>query len=319
MADLPPQLQSAIRQAIQAIPFSRLQEQVDSMLPAYRGADSPPPVIDTEEEAVAYVAYRFPGTFAAFSGVLEQLAGAVPTLAPARLVDIGGGSGAAAWAAVSAFPSVDRVTILDRSRAALGLGARLASAGPKAIAEAEWSEHRVGLPLPEGDLAVAAYLLGELPPAERTDLVDRMAAAATTVAVVEPGTPAGFRRVIEVRGRLIGAGMAIAAPCPHELGCPLLADDWCHFSVRFERSPELRRLKRAEHGHEDEKFSYVVATRLPVRRPDARVIRHPQYRGKLVTLELCRADGTAGEAVIPKSRGEAYRRARKVRWGDPWR
>ncbi|HSJ35599.1 MAG TPA: small ribosomal subunit Rsm22 family protein [Acidimicrobiia bacterium] len=318
MADLPPQLQAVVRQAIEAIPFSSLQEQVDSMLPAYRGVDAQPPVIDTEEKAVAYLTYRFPGTFAAISSVLDQLAGTVPTLAPATLVDIGGGSGAAAWAAVAAFPSLERVTILDRSQAALDVGARLASAGPKAMADAEWRQHRIGPPLPVGNLAIAAYLLGELTVAERTDLVDRMSAA-STVAVVEPGTPAGYRRVIEARDRLIEAGMAIAAPCPHELVCPLLADDWCHFSVRFARSPELRRLKRAEHGHEDEKFSYVVATRLPVRRPGARVIRHPQYRGKMVTLELCRADGTAGETVVPKSRGEDYRQARKVRWGDSWR
>jgi ribosomal protein RSM22 (predicted rRNA methylase) len=318
LTSLPTELRVGIQAALDAVPFSRLQTIVDEMLPAYRDGESAPPTIDSEAKAIAYAVYRLPGTFAAVSRVLQEARTTVSGLDPASMVDVGGGSGAAAWAAAGALPALGRITVLDRSRAALGLGKRLAATGPEPVAEAEWKQHVAGYSLPSADLAVAAYLLGELAPADRPSLVRDMAAAAPTVAIVEPGTTTGYRRVIEARGVLIESGMSIAAPCPHESRCPLLGEDWCHFSVRFERSPELRRLKRAEHGYEDEKFSYVVGTRLPVERPPARVIRHPQYRGKMVTLELCRADGTAATSVVTKSQGDQYRRARTVRWGDPW-
>lgn len=318
MTALPPDLQVAIRSALDTVAFSRLQQIVDVMLPAYRNGHSGPPTIGSEEMALAYAAYRLPGTFAALRRVLAEAISTIRSFTPESMIDVGGGSGAAAWAATDTLPTLHRIRILDRSRAALDLGRQLAATGPDPIAQAEWEEHHTSTPLPPADLAVAAYLLGELPAADRPGLVKHLTVAAPTVAVVEPGTPAGYRRIIEARSLLIESGLAIAAPCPHEAVCPLLDDNWCHFSVRFERSPELRRLKRAEHGYEDEKFSYVVATRLSIQRPLSRVVRHPQYRGKMVMLELCQADGTAGPTVVTKSRREAYRRARKVEWGDGW-
>lgn len=318
MTSLPPELQVALLSALDTVPFSRLQQIVDVMLPAYRNGPSGPPMIDSEEKALAYAVYRLPGTFVAVRRVLEEASSTLRSFTPNSMIDVGGGSGAAAWAGIETLATLRRIRVLDRSRVALDLGRRLAADGPEPMAQAEWEEHHAGVSLPSADLALASYLLGELPAAARPGLVQELARAAPTVAVVEPGTPAGYRRVIEARKLLIESGLAIAAPCPHEAVCPLLDDDWCHFSVRFERSPELRRLKRAEHGYEDEKFSYVVATRLPIERPPSRVIRHPQYRGKMVMLELCRADGTAGTTVVTKSRRDAYRRARKVEWGDGW-
>jgi ribosomal protein RSM22 (predicted rRNA methylase) len=45
-------------------------------------------------------------------------------------------------------------------------------------------------------------------------------------------------------------------------------------------------------------------------------VRRPQQRKGLVTLELCKKDGSAGRDLIGKSAGETYRRARKASWGD---
>jgi len=80
----------------------------------------------------------------------------------------------------------------------------------------------------------------------------------------------------------------------------------------------LRRLKGAELGHEDEKFSYVVGTRLDVHDTAPRIIRHPSKREKMITLELCQTDGTAATVTITRRDKAAYRHARDVRWGDRW-
>jgi len=177
--------------------------------------------------------------------------------------------------------------------------------------------------LPVVDLAVAAYVLGELAAAQQAALVGLAVAAAPAVLVVEPGTPAGHRRILAARERLLSAGYQLAAPCPHQLRCPLdTPGDWCHFAARLPRSAVHRQVKGAELNYEDEKFSYVAAVRpdsaVTPRRPAGRVVRRPQQRKGLVLLDLCASDGRTRRELVSKSKGEAYRRARKTSWGDPW-
>jgi ribosomal protein RSM22 (predicted rRNA methylase) len=49
----------------------------------------------------------------------------------------------------------------------------------------------------------------------------------------------------------------------------------------------------------------------------ARIIRQPQPRSGHVRLELSARDGIR-TAVVSKRDRDAYRRARKARWGDAW-
>jgi ribosomal protein RSM22 (predicted rRNA methylase) len=184
-------------------------------------------------------------------------------------------------------------------------GADLATAGPAAA-----------------DLATAAYVLGELTPAQQWALVALAAQAAPAVLLVEPGTPAGHRRILAARAQLLAAGYVVAAPCPHQLGCPLaVAGDWCHFGARLQRSAVHRQAKDVELSYEDEKYSYVAAVRSDGRSlaaPEGRIVRRPQQRKGLVTLSLCTRDGTIRRDLVSKSKGEAYRQARKISWGDSW-
>ncbi|TIU19787.1 MAG: methyltransferase type 11, partial [Mesorhizobium sp.] len=84
-----------------------------------------------------------------------------------------------------------------------------------------------------------------------------------TLLIVEPGTPAGWQRVLAVRSQLIEAGAHVSAPCPHEAPCPLVPPDWCHFSRRVARSRLHRLAKEADVPWEDEKFIYLAASRQP--------------------------------------------------------
>jgi ribosomal protein RSM22 (predicted rRNA methylase) len=139
-----------------------------------------------------------------------------------------------------------------------------------------------------------------------------------TVLVVEPGTPRGYATVLAARAGLVGAGMGVAAPCPQSGACPLAGPDWCHFSVRLPRTPALRRLKGGELGYEDEKFSFVAATRTSVTPAPGRVLRHPRRRGGHVILRVCGVDGTVTDPVVSRRAGAVYRAARKAQWGDAW-
>ncbi|WP_228984764.1 small ribosomal subunit Rsm22 family protein, partial [Streptomyces sp. DH12] len=133
---------------------------------------------------------------------------------------------------------------------------------------------RIGsaLSLAPADLVTVSYVLNELTAPDRAALVDAAADAAQAVVIVEPGTPDGYARVIEARDRLIAAGFHVAAPCPHSAACPIVpGTDWCHFSARVSRSSLHRQIKGGTLAYEDEKFSYVAATRRPVTPAPARV------------------------------------------------
>ncbi|MDV9199644.1 small ribosomal subunit Rsm22 family protein, partial [Streptomyces sp. Wh19] len=193
--------------------------------------------------------------------------------------------------------------------------------GIPALRAAEWHRARIGagLELAPTDLITVSYVLKELTADVRTALVDSAAAAAQAVVVVEPGTPDGYARIIEARDRLIVAGLTVAAPCPHSDACPIEpGTDWCHFSARVSRSSLHRQVKGGSLPYEDEKFSYVVATRFGTQLVAARVTRKPQIRKGQVLLDLCTRDEALRRATVTKRHGELYRAARDVAWGDEW-
>jgi ribosomal protein RSM22 (predicted rRNA methylase) len=297
---------------------------------AYRSGESPAtPVLATRRAAAAYAAYRMPATVTAAAKVLQEIRRSLPTWTPATLLDFGAGTGSMAWAAAVQLPSVRAMTLLEQSAEAMRLGRSiLAATTLPALRSATWRAWR--LPGGDGpadrsglvaDVATASYVLGELTWEQQAVLVELAVQAAPVVVLVEPGTPAGHRRILAARGQLLAAGYQLAAPCPHELACPLqAAGDWCHFGARLPRSGLHRQVKGAELGYEDEKFSYVAAVQPDLvgqpDRPPGRIVRRPQQRKGLVTLEVCRNDGTAGTELIGKSAGETYRMARKSSWGE---
>lgn len=288
---------------------------------AYRSGEPTSSVLlDTPVRAAAYAAYRMPATAAALAAVLAAVSQAVPGWAPASHLDLGAGTGAAAFAVAGTLPSVGARLLLEQAEAAVELGQHLLSA---AGLSARWQPWRLGQPV-EGDqdLVTAGYLLGELDEAQQSALVAVAAGAAGpagTVVVVEPGSPAGHARIVTARTRLLAAGFTVAAPCPHQLDCPLAGPrDWCHLAVRLQRSARQRALKAGSLSYEDETFAYVAATRLPVQVPGSRVLRRPSVRKGLVTLTLCEPDGQVREQVVSKRQGERYRAARDIRWGESW-
>ncbi|MEY9930981.1 ribosomal protein RSM22 (predicted rRNA methylase) [Catenulispora sp. GP43] len=321
-ADIPTDLAAALDAATADIPLRELEASVDRLIARYRTpgrADRP--ILAGRIDAAAYAAYRMPATWGAVRAALAAAAARVPGLAPQSLVDVGGGTGAAAWAAAAVFGgSLKDVTVLDQVAEALDLGRGLArDAFAGALRHAQWRQVRFPAEIPGADLVTVSYVLSELAPDAQQALVSTSATDAQTIAVIEPGTPDGYQRIMAARDVLAGMGLHIAAPCPHSDACPLLGTrDWCHFASRIHRTPLHRRLKSADLQYEDEKFAYVVATRLPVAAAQARILRHPQIRKGLVMMQLCQPDGTVAQELVSKRQGDTYRAARDADWGDSW-
>ncbi|MGV9932727.1 small ribosomal subunit Rsm22 family protein [Streptomyces olivaceoviridis] len=314
-------LRTALAELLDGLPPTEVTAAVDRLIANYRG-DTPThaPILRDRADVAAYAAYRMPATFEAVHRALEAFAATVPDWTPGSHVDVGGGTGAATWAVTATWPGERGVTVLDWAEPALALGREIAAANP-ALKDARWQRARIGadLTLDATDLVTVSYVLNELAETDRAALVDVAAGAARTVVIVEAGTPAGYARVIEARDRLVRAGFRIAAPCPHSAACPIApGTDWCHFSARVGRSSLHRQVKGGSLAYEDEKFSYVAATRLPAEPAPARVVRRPQLRKGQVLLDLCEREERLRRTTVTKRHGDLYKAARDADWGDAW-
>ncbi|MFD7920593.1 small ribosomal subunit Rsm22 family protein [Streptomyces sp. NPDC059740] len=318
------ELRAALAGLLDGLPPRRAAQAVERLMTHYRGrTPTDAPVLRDRADAVAYAAYRMPATFEAVHAALAAVARRAPDWTPTGHIDVGGGTGAATWAAADVWPEV-RTTVLDWAEPALELGRELAAG---TLPDVRWHRQAVGagLALPAGtDLVTVSYVLGELRESDRHTLVDEAARAATTVVVVEPGTPEGFRRIRAARDRLLAAGLHVLAPCPHSAACPMPEEadparggDWCHFAARVSRSALHRRVKQGSLAYEDEKYAYVAATRADRPAAAARVVRRPQQPKGQVLLDLCTPEGLT-RTTVTKRHGERYRTARNLAWGAEW-
>jgi ribosomal protein RSM22 (predicted rRNA methylase) len=315
--DLPAELKAALDARLQGLSRNDAAERATLISRTYRDGGGSG-AIRSEADALAYALARMPATYAAVTASLNALREIRPDFAPANLLDVGAGPGTATWAAAEAFSSLQSFTLVDANSALRALALDLGS-GSMRLRNIHYQrgEARAALADAEtADLVVASYMIGEISDAERKMLADLMwAKTRDTLLIVEPGTPAGYARIIALREQLIASGAHVAAPCPHDGRCPLAAPDWCHFTQRLPRSRAHKQLKSAELPYEDEKFSHVALTRAPVTPHPARVLAQPIVTKVEVTAKLCTPDGLV-IAKVPRRAKADYARARRWRWGD---
>jgi ribosomal protein RSM22 (predicted rRNA methylase) len=317
--ELPAALRSAVDRVLQNTPVAELQRASAILSNRYRAELRDGRLHLSEELAVkAYLAARLPATFAAIRASLSSVAEVQPDFAPKTLLDLGAGPGTALWAGTDCWPSIDTAVLVEASAAARAIGEKLVvEYAPAATTWLAGDVSRSLSGLKPADLVTLSYVLDELAPESIAPLIDRLwALTLGTLVIVEPGTPAGWQRILVARERLIAGGARLVAPCPHEAPCPLAQPDWCHFSRRVARSRIHRLTKEADVPWEDEKYIFVAATRLSVEPVAARVIAPPRPAKGRITLKLCRTDGSAAERLVSKREGAAFAHARRLDWGD---
>ncbi|YBV96888.1 methyltransferase domain-containing protein [Phyllobacteriaceae bacterium JZ32] len=317
--ELPTPLRLAVEAALEGIPLAELKRAADLLSRRYRAETRDGTLhLSSDLAARAYLATRLPATYAAVRASMESAAELTPDFTPKSLLDVGAGPGTALWAASDCWPSLEKAVMLEASPAIRALGQELSRHSQ--LQETEWRAADVARNLPETDqfdLVTLAYVLDELSPEEGLRLVERLwQAAKGMLVVVEPGTPAGWRRMMAVRKRLVDRGAHLAAPCPHAAPCPLKEPDWCHFSRRVARSRLHRLAKGAEVPWEDEKYIYLAAARFPGVAAEARVLAPPRTSSGRIELKLCLPEGQVEERLVTKRDGEGYRKTRRLDWGD---
>ncbi len=287
MPNLPADLAENIRRAADEHGREGLAASASAISEHYRRRGASRGVIGGKADAVAYALSRMPATYAAVSAVLDELSLRAPEFAPATALDAGAGPGTAAWAVAERFDAA--LTLMDHNAEFLNLAKAVATV-PAELMEADLARFELARSF---DLVTCAYALTELGDTAMLQAGERLWRHCNGVLViVEPGRPRDYERLMAVRARLFELGARIVAPCPHQGPCPLVAPDWCHFSVRLARSREHMRMKGATLGYEDEKFSYLVVAREGIGAPAAgRVIRPPFENKFSVTLDVCARGG----------------------------
>lgn len=317
--ELPPVLRQAIDRALAGVPAAKLAEASARLSRRYRGSEIFPDGLHVGEsaDALAYLASRLPATYAATRAAFGMAAERVPAFAPRALLDFGAGPGTALWAAADLWPTLQTAELVEASAAMRDAGAALGS-WPGVTSRwhaAAVTDDLTGMA--PADLVVAAYVINELAPSRIAGVVDRLWTLTTgMIVVVEPGTPAGYDRILGVRAQLIGRGARIVAPCPHALPCPQTPPDWCHFAQRVSRSRLHRMAKRADVPWEDERFIAIAACRADLPQAAARIVAPVRTGRGHLTLELCMPGGTLEKRTLSRRDGAPYREARRAAWGD---
>lgn len=316
------ELPAALRQAVDGVlanqPIEKLARASERLSTRYRKEIRDGKFhIDDDLAAKAYLATRLPATFAAVRAAFGMVQSLACDFAPEGLIDVGAGPGTALWAAADCWPSLAKATLLEASPAIRSVGETLSR--PLGFA-CDWRATDLLKPfsaLPRADLVTLAYVLDEIEETAIADVTRRLwALTSNMIVIIEPGTPAGWRRILAARQVLLDEKAHIIAPCPHHAPCPIQGPDWCHFSRRVARSRTHRLAKQGEVPWEDEKYIFIAAAREKVAPPAARVLAPPRLASGVARLKLCRNDGSAAEVTVSRRHGDAFREARRLDWGD---
>lgn len=325
------QLPSTLRHTLEicaaAFPRSELERASSQLSERYRRLEKADTMLGiiSAAEAMAYGATRLPATYCASSKALETLKLSLPNFSPASVLDVGAGPATALFAALEHWPTIAAAALIEPNLHLLTLGKELLQTCHPNLHPAWRQAGITALTLvnEQHDLVLSGYVLNEIEQEkgkkEVLSTVQKLWQATTgALVIVEPGTPAGYSTLIYVREWLIGAGAFIAAPCTHSKPCPLIQktpQKWCHFSVRVERSKLHRQVKQdADLSYEDEKFSYIVATRQQPIMPTTRLIGHPRGT-RVVEVDVCANSGEVKHLAIAKSHPQ-HKAFRKAEWGD---
>lgn len=313
---IPIKLLSKIESLIHGLSLASISSARQELTSLYRGKidNNNFNSLTSDRLRLAYLVARFPATYAAVSRVLLEMQKRCEIEDLKTFLDIGAGPGTALLAALEANLPLVRATLLERDAGFIKLG--------KALIENSIEHHWLcqditkELKLQEHDLVIASYSLGELGEKNRVQVVEKLWQLTKKILIIiEPGTQAGFESLKKMRESLLLKGGILAAPCPHSENCPLQKNDWCHFSIRVERSSLHRKIKDAILNYEDEKFSYVIFSRNQTAPCQSRVVRHPFKGAGFINLQLCSKKGVEEKTITKKNKTQ-FSRARKIEWGD---
>ena len=313
--DIPEGLKDSINRLLSENKVSNIIENAQTISNRYRKNDGKGKrLLTNESEAVSYVISRMPATYAAVYSAFKQIL-ANYNEKMTSLLDVGAGTGTGTWA-VNEIENMSQITCLEREKSMSNIGKKLMK--NTALDNVQWKSYNILQDeiAEKADIVLTSYMINELPEQEREKAVLKLWQATNKLMVViEPGTPEGFKNILNIRNLIKEQGGYIVAPCCCNGECPIKENDWCAFYARVARSSIHRQAKGGNLGYEDEKFSYIAFSKTPVEITGERILRHPQINSGFVKVKLCTAEGIQ-EKTYSKKDGEIYKKIKKLDAGE---
>ena len=256
-------------------------------------------------ERNVYLEARMPATQAVCEKVLSNLE---KTDHITSFLDLGCGSGSATYATLKTLPNLQTIHLID-------LDSSYSYNFDKPYQFFKQNFQDLNL-IQSYDVIIISYALSEcdnnllkqvlLKSWEKTNLY---------LIIIEPGTTYGYTSFLTTRQYLIDLGAFIVAPCPHELACPLIHPDWCHFKIRLHRSKIHQQIKQGTKSFEDESYTFGIFAKQSTQTKHKRIIKKPIKRSGHILFDLCTSDGLKREIISRKDK-QHYLKAKKLIWGD---
>ena len=256
-------------------------------------------LVINKKEVLSYALTRMPATFEVISTVFKQ----IPNIKCQTLIDVGAGTGTGAYSALSGG-YVNKVICLERENEMRRFGENLTK---DIYPNIDWLAFDLAVQdiNQKADIVLASYVLNELAPSKRISAIEKMwNATQKFLILIDNGTPSAFEMMKKIRTYLIKKGAFMLAPCTHASDC---MNKWCHFSIRVQRTKIHRILKGGEAPFEDEKFCYLIFSKVAVENPQERILRHPQIEKGKITLQVCSPEGIK-EKIITKKESNLFKK-----------
>ncbi len=320
---IPLSLQSMIDEIIERYSSDELRVAVSALSGAYRNRKTGNGIKLSADEILrgAYLAVRFPATWAAITRCLSILDECRPDFAPRSMNDLGAGPGTASLAATFYYQELHALNLYEADKAFLDLSKILINGSDNTPKKVHYNLTDVKTAeLTPADLVISSYMLNELNVSDHQSFITRVLESCKDVfLLLEPGTPAGFQNILRIRDYTIERGFHVLAPCPHESRCPMASTpSWCHFSERLPRLRRHRQLKGGTLGYEDEKFSYLILSRKHSSLDAHRIIAPVSKNKGSIAFDCCTTGGELRQVEVPRKQKSLYKLAKKKKWGETW-
>ena len=290
------------RDALQRL-LPDIRRLADRFTTARPAADAASDYLRDTRDCVAYSLYFAPQTYARLAHILAELPPFPETPQPLRVLDLGSGTGAAAWALLDHLGRRPvAMHARDRSRAAL----RCLHDCFTALRAARWPEATLRTDCAaledfsageeKFDVILLHYVLNELAPDARRTLLGRAARALAPggrLIVCEPLLRDAGDYLRDLRAyALADLDLHILAPCPHELACPL--GESCH-DVRTWKLPRslqiLNNTLRRDLRHLAYAFLVFSPTPAAAQGLRVRLVGSPAHAKGQTLCPACCSDG----------------------------
>lgn len=262
--------------------------------------------IKDSNDSLVYAISRMSATYVVIKTLLENLKAQGFFGDNQVIFDIGSGTGAGYLAISESFKDA-QIELFERDDNMRAMA--------KQLINKEANNLDIAKQQPSGvsDLTICSYVLSEMQETDRIKAVSNMLETSNMLLLIDTGTPETYKEFMEIKNYAIENGYQVLAPCMTK-NCTL-ADDYCQFYARVERTGIQRNLKNAELSYEDEKYFYLLIAKKEVCKTiqdKSRVIRRPVYEQNRVKLVVCDKDGSHLK-IVAKNEKEKYKMSRKIK------